>query len=67
MIIVIADIYDVLNIEHLKQWFPKWAVLPPWGAVELSRWALIDTRGGRERCYYHRGRCYYHRGALVDK
>jgi hypothetical protein len=32
----------------------------PWGAVGLTRWALIGTRGGRERCYYHRG-------ALVDK
>jgi hypothetical protein len=44
----------------LDQWFPNWAVLPPWGAVGLPRWALIGTRGGRERCYYHRG-------ALVDK
>jgi hypothetical protein len=32
----------------------------PWEAVGLLRWALIGTRGGRERCYYHRG-------ALVDK
>jgi hypothetical protein len=32
----------------------------PLGAVGLPRWALIGTRGGRERCYYHRG-------ALVDK
>ena len=30
----------------VKQWFPKWA--------------LIGTRGGRERCYYHTA-------ALVDK
>jgi hypothetical protein len=36
---------------------PKVGGTAPWGAVGLQRWAL---RGGRERCYYHRG-------ALVDK
>jgi hypothetical protein len=39
---------------------PKVGGTAPWGAVVLPRWALIGTRGGRERCYYHRG-------ALVDK
>jgi hypothetical protein len=43
-----------MNGDTLDQWFPKW------GAVGLPRWALIGTRGGRERCYYYRG-------ALVDK
>jgi hypothetical protein len=41
---------------------PKVGRTVPWGAVGLPRWALIGTRGGRERCYYHRGG-----GALVDK
>jgi hypothetical protein len=39
---------------------PKVDGTAPWGAVGLPRWALIGTRGGRERCYYHKG-------ALVDK
>jgi hypothetical protein len=39
---------------------PKVGGTAPWGALGLPRWALIGTRGGRERCYYHRG-------ALVDK
>jgi hypothetical protein len=39
---------------------PKVGGTAPWGAVGLPRWALIGTRGRRERCYYHRG-------ALVDK
>jgi hypothetical protein len=39
---------------------PKLGGTAPGGAVGLRRWALIGTRGGRERCYYHRG-------ALVDK
>jgi hypothetical protein len=34
---------------------PKVGGTAPWGAVGLPRWALIGTRGGRERCYYHRG------------
>jgi hypothetical protein len=39
---------------------PKVGGTVPSGAVGLPRWALIGTRGGRQRCYYHRG-------ALVDK
>jgi hypothetical protein len=39
---------------------PKVGGTAPWGAVGLPRWALIGTRAGRERCYYHRG-------ALVNK
>jgi hypothetical protein len=45
---------------RVKAVVPKMGGAAPWGAVGLPRWALIGTRGGRERCYYHRG-------ALVDK
>jgi hypothetical protein len=33
---------------------PKVGITAPCGAVGLPRWALIGTRGERERCYYHR-------------
>jgi hypothetical protein len=45
----------------VDRWIGRRAVVPkvdgtaPWGAVGLPKWALIGTRGGRERCYYHRG------------
>jgi hypothetical protein len=42
---------------------PKVGGIAPWGAVGLPRWALIGTRGGRERCYYHGGGG----GAQVEK
>jgi hypothetical protein len=45
---------------RLRPVVPKVDGTASWGAVGLPRWALIVTRGGRERCYYLRG-------ALVDK
>jgi hypothetical protein len=50
-----------LSIVHPSSaMIPKVGGTAPCGAVGLPRWALIGKRGGRERCYYHRG-------ALVDK
>ena len=51
---------DCLGVPKFKSVVPNVGGTAPWGAVGLPRWALIGTRGERERCYYHRG-------ALVDK
>jgi hypothetical protein len=51
---------NYLHVVSCTPVVPKVGGTTPWGAVGLPRWALIGTRGGRERCYYHRG-------ALVDK
>jgi hypothetical protein len=48
------------NQHPFKAVVPNVGGTAPWGVVGLPRWALIGTRGGRERCYVHRG-------ALVEK
>jgi hypothetical protein len=47
----IAEVHQNLSTPVV----PKVGGNAPWGAVGLPRWALIGTRGGRERRYYHRG------------
>jgi hypothetical protein len=51
--------HSILSLACIAM-VPKVGGTAPWGAVGLTRWALIGTRGGRERCYYHRRE-------LVDK